>query len=243
MPTNTNQITAFQQAKNNLAKLDLSSLPAQIPSKKFVRIAQTAISDPRIADLLNQKKLDTTSLYAACTKCASDGLVLDNREATLLTFYNKTKKINEAQYIPMVAGLMKKARNTGEIRSIIAKVVYKEDKFEQWVDEHGEHFKHVPCEDSTKRGVPTKVYALGITKDGTQLEVLEKEDINAIASHSKNAYQYDPQKGDWFAEWWKKAAIRRVCKYLPSSSDLDRVFAHDNENFDLDDRWPNPHRR
>jgi len=233
------EITPLEHTKNVITKMEgqfAKALPRQIPSQRFTRTVMTAVSDPRMADMINKQQLDTASLLSACTKAAQDGLLLDNREAALLTFWSGKEKINKAQYIPMVAGLMKKARNSGEIVSISANVVFEGDDFDQWIDEKGVHFTYRPAKDASKRGKPIKVFALGITKDGgSQLEILELADINAIAGHSKNADQYSPEKGQWFQEWWKKAAIRRVCKYLPSSSELDRLFEHDNENYDLGD--------
>ena len=230
-----NEITQLDNTKKLVMRMEGqfgSALPKQIASKKFVRTVLTAISDPAIAEQITKGTLEQNSLFSACTKAASDGLLLDGREAALLTFWSNKEKKHMAQYIPMVAGLMKKARNTGEITSITAKVVYEGDDFEQYVDENGEHFMYKPCTDSGSRGKPERVFALGLTKDGgRQLEVLERADIDSIANHSKNSKQYNPES-PWFGEWWKKAAIRRLCKYLPSSSELDRLWEHDNDNFD-----------
>jgi len=233
-----NAVLKIDETKQLIQRMDKqfgAALPKQIPSKKFIRTVMTAISDPGITEKINAGKLCQTSLLTACTRAAQDGLLLDGREAVLLTFYSKKQKINITQYIPMVAGLMKKARNSGQIISIVSKVVYENDEFEEWVDQTGEHFKYVPCKNSLKRGEPEKVFALGVTKDGgSQLEVLERADIDKIANFSNNKDQYDPEKGLWFGEWWRKAAIRKVCKYLPSSSELDRLFENDDYDYDQD---------
>ena len=61
-------------------------LPQSVPSDKFIRTVQTAITmNPDIAEC------DKNSVIGACMKAASDGLVLDGREAAL-TIYNSKQK-------------------------------------------------------------------------------------------------------------------------------------------------------
>ena len=102
-------------------------LPPSLPSDKFIRTVQTAITlNPDIAEC------DKNSVLASCMKAAADGLVLDGREATL-TIYNTKQKDGTykkmAQYIPMVAGIIKRVRNSGEVSRLNAFVVYENDKF------------------------------------------------------------------------------------------------------------------
>ena len=61
-------------------------LPPSIPSDKFVRTVQTAITlNPDLAEA------DKNSVLTSCMKAAADGLVLDGREAAL-TIYNTKQK-------------------------------------------------------------------------------------------------------------------------------------------------------
>lgn len=231
-----NQITKLQSTKQLVTRMEeqfRNALPPQVPSKKFVRTIQTAISDPMIADKINKGQLDQTSLLNACMKAAQDGLCLDNREAALITFYNKKQGTNTVSYIPMVGGLLKKARQSGDVSTISAAVVFENDEFDYWIDEKGEHMHYRPCSDRKNKGAPIKAFAICVLKDGgSQIAVMEEDEIMAVANHSKNTDQYIPGKGPWFGEWWKKAALRRLAKTMPSSSDLERVFEHDNENYE-----------
>ena len=89
------------------------ALPPQIPVERFVRVVQTAVaSNP---DLLNCER---TSLYGAAMKCAQDGLLPDGREAALVKFGG------QVSYMPMVGGILKKVRNSGELETISSHVVY-----------------------------------------------------------------------------------------------------------------------
>jgi len=202
------------------------ALPGHISPEKFVRTVQTAVQmNPQIS-----KACDTPagiqSLMAACTKAATDGLILDGREAALVTFGQKNRDTNQyedrIQYIPMVAGLMKKARNSGEISNISAHVVYANDQF-TYVLGDDERIEHAPK--FGERGAAIAVYAIVKMKDGTvQREVMDKDAVMRIAKQSKNAAQYNPDTGQNFGEWWRKTVIRRISKYLPSSSDRDEFL-------------------
>lgn len=210
-------ITPQDEVCQALAKAEPTfkmSLPPQIPSAKFIRVAQTAIrQNPGLADL------DRPSLYAAFHKCAADGLIPDGREAAIVPF-GKT-----ATYMPMIQGICKKARNSGEIKTINAQIVYKNDSYEHWIDEDGEHFKHIPARGD--RGEAFVVYAFCQTKDdGVFFEELTMEDLSAIEKQSKG----QTWKGPFKTEMWKKSAIRRLLKYrVPSSTDVDDIIRENDE--------------
>lgn len=207
------------------------ALPGHIPAEKFQRTVLTALTmNPELARAASKTNGGMQSLLTACTKAATDGLIIDGREAALVTFRQKVSGKNEpdryedrVQYIPMVAGLMKKARNSGEISSIAAHVVYQNDKFAYVLGDE-ERIEHEPKLDG-QRGAPIAVYAIVKLKDGSvQREVMDKDAIMRIASQSKNSFQYDPAKGKNYGEWWRKTVIRRISKYLPSSSDRDEFM-------------------
>lgn len=218
------------------------ALPGHISVDKFVRTVQTAITmQPAIAEAANSRD-GLQSLMTACTKAATDGLILDGREAALVTFKGVI------QYMPMVAGLMKKARNSGDVASIVAEIVYEND-----------HFKYNPALDRVPdhqpdwfgvRGKPMGVYAVCYLKDQEAkpvVEVMPKSHVMNIASQSRNAAQYNPDSGKNYGEWWRKTVIRRISKYLPSSSDKDefmQAVSRVDEDFDYTDApteaAPNP---
>lgn len=217
-----NKQVTLRQRIDAMAPEFRKTLPAHIPAEKFVRTVQTAVQmNPEITRACNTRD-GIQSFFAACTNAAKDGLILDGREAALVTFRSKVgdnRYEDRVQYIPMVAGLMKKARNSGEIASIAAHVVYSNDKF-AYVLGDDERIEHEPCL-ASDRGEPIAVYAIVRLKDGAvQREVMSKSDVMKIAKQSRNAKQYDPASLN-FGEWWRKTVIRRISKYLPSSSDRD----------------------
>ncbi len=218
------------------------TLPDYVNPDAFARTIQTALQvNP---DLMT---CAPRSLMVACMKAAADGLILDGREAALVVRKVKVSKKGQpdewekqAVYQPMVQGLMKLARNSGEISSIIAHVVYKNDRF-HYILGDDERIEHSPASLEDDRGLPIACYAIAKLKDGTVVrEVLRKSEIINIGSQGTNSFQYDPEKGKNFAEWWRKTLIRRIVKYLPKSSDAVGRFVKaaeridDDFDFDLD---------
>lgn len=191
-------------------------LPPQIPTDRFVRTAITAVSMQ--PDLLRS---DRRSLLGACMKAAQDGLLPDGREAALVMFKGK------AQYMPMVAGLLKKARQSGVISSISAHVVYERDQFDYQLGDD-EHIIHKPLI-TGERGKPVAVYAIARTTDGGAyrevMSVAQVEKVRAVSRASKP----DSPWNTWWDEMARKTVIRRLAKYMPSSSDLDQLLAREAE--------------
>lgn len=224
------RVPALVEVRNSLTQMEpefRAALPAHIPSAKFVRTAQTAIAmNPSILEC------DRRSLYAACMKAAQDGLVLDGREAALVKFGG------DAQYMPMVAGILKKARNSGDISTIAAHVAYERDLFDYTLGDD-EKITHKPFLGEGGRGKPVVVYAVAKLKDGgimrEIMSVAEVERVRAV-SRSKD-------KGPW-VQWWdemaKKTVIRRLAKRLPSSTDREddefqRTVERDDDLYALDE--------
>lgn len=207
------------------------SLPQTIPTDKFVRTMHTAIQlnpDLAIATL--------HSVMAGCLKAAADGLVIDNREATL-TVYNVKKKdaagketwVKEAVYVPMVTGIMKRVRNSGEVSRFNAFVVHENDIFKRTLG-LDPTLTHEPNDENP--GKAKGAYAVCLYKDGAlDYEYMTAAQILKIGNETKNANQYDPAKGKSFEEWWRKTVIRRLSKRLPMSSDLARVIEHVDEYY------------
>ena len=223
------QLSPLDDLKNNIEKLGpqfKAALPSHITVKKFTRVLMTAVStNPTLA------QANRTSLFAACMNLAQQGLLPDSREAAIVTFKNKDGD-SIAQAMPMVAGILKKVRNSGELASITSQIVHKNDKFKFWVDGDGEKLEHEPLMFGD-RGDRIGVYALAKTKDGAlYVEVLTTQQVEAVKSSSRSA-KYGPWAGPFEDEMWKKTAIRRLSKRLPMSTDLTMTVESDDEMYDL----------
>lgn len=215
----SNAITVFRETLNAMQGELKNALPPQISTEKFVRTTLTAVQmQPAILEA------DRTSILGSCMKAAQDGLLLDGREAALVIFNTKTGK--KVQYMPMVGGILKKIRNSGELQTISSHVVYEKDHFEYELGDE-ERITHKPYlgED---RGSVIAAYAIAKTKDGgIYRDVMTVGEINKVRASSR-ASNTGPWV-DWYDEMAKKTVLRRLAKRLPSSADLDQVIESDNE--------------
>jgi len=195
-----------------------------------MRNTMLAIQDADLADKINAGNVDMSTLYTSIEKAASDGLILDKREAALVCFYNKDKKKNDIVYMPMVAGVIKLCRNSGELRSISAHVVYEKDHFKH-VKAPTEYIEHSSVALDESPGEKIGAYATATLSTGeTVYCVMRKEQIMAVRNIAKTHKIWDGPFGD---QMWEKAAIRRLAKRLPASTDMDRLFEHDNDSYDM----------
>jgi recombination protein RecT len=186
----------------------------------------------------NPKLLACTrqSIFNSCMKCAQDGLLPDGREAAIVPFGENEdgqKKSDQATYMPMVAGYRKKARNSGELSDLYAHVVFDGDEFDfQLGDEP--YVKHKPSLTRPRGAKPIAVYSIAKFKDGgTSYEVMSISEVEEIRQKFSRA-----RKGPWsdpvtYPEMVRKTCVRRHCKSLPMSSDLDTVLHRDDELYDM----------
>jgi recombination protein RecT len=225
MSTNKNtdlktQLTVIESGLMERASEFNAVLPANCTPEKFFRVVKTAI--------IQNSELafaERGSLYMSAYKCAQDGLIPDGREAAFVIFKNAVT------YMPMVAGVLKKIRNSGELLSISSHVVYEKDEFDYCLGDD-EHIIHKPS--ISERGDVLCVYAIAKTKDGgTYRDVMTKmeiERIRAIGRSSSNGSS--PWVNHW-GEMAKKTIIRRLAKRLPMSTDVQDVIHRDDDLYDL----------
>jgi recombination protein RecT len=218
------QVTNVRADLGRMSSEFKAALPAAIPVERFIRTAVTAVQmDP------NLLTADRRSLYGACMKAAQDGLQLDGREAALVIFKDRRSGNSKVQYMPMVGGILKKIRNSGEISTITSHVVYSGDEFEYELGDD-ERIYHKPAMED--RGQPIAVYAIAKAKDGgTYREVMSVAEVRKVQNVSRSR-----DSGPW-TTWWdemaRKTVVRRLAKYLPSCADIDQTFESDNANYDV----------
>jgi len=217
------QLAVIKEICTTIDKMDnqlKQALPPNMEVSRFIATVKNGIQTHPQQDKL--ASADRRTLFASCLKAASDGLVLDGREAALVVF------ANQVTYMPMTQGLVKLARNSGEIAKITSEVVYKNDTFQYrlGVDD-------VPLHEPDwfgDRGEAVGVWCCVKLNSGENIvRVLPKVKVLNIASKTKNASQYDPKSGLYFDEFWRKTAIKNALKYAPKSTYLESAMNHDNE--------------
>ena len=213
------QVAVINEVRSAIERMSpqfKAALPAHVSVDRFVRVTLTAVqTNP---NLLNA---DRRTLFAAATKAAQMGLLPDGREGAIVTFKD------QAQWMPMVAGIMKLVRNSGEISTWSVQAVYENDQFDFCLGDE-EHITHKP--NLANRGKLIAVYSIVTMKDGEKSrEVMSVEDVLAIKARSRSG-----NSGPWvsdFSEMAKKTVIRRHSKRLPLSTDIDGVLKEDDELF------------
>lgn len=222
--SNEKQLAPIEAFKIDLAKLQpeiKKLLPEHITIERFERVVLTAAQmSPRILEC------DKKSLFNACLRAASDGLLPDGREGAIVPYGS------DAQWMPMVYGIFKKMRNSGEVSSNAANIVHKNDKFKYWVDDSGEHIMHEP-DPFSDRGEAVGVYSMVNTKDGSAyIDVMSKNEVMAARAVSKSKNN-SPWEGPFKYEMWKKTSVRRLSKRVPMSAEVERVIQANDDLFDF----------
>ena len=202
-------------------------LPIELPAERFCRVAINALQDPRVAEVA-QTPEGRQSIYTECLIAATDGLLLDKREAFLNVYNTKIKLANGkeewvklAKYMPMYQGLTKLARNSGVIADIKCDIVKSSDIFsvDKFPPPGDCPIVHRYPADAFARGDMRGVYAVAQYKDGSwsNAEVMSNADVEKIRQMSPAK-----DKDAWskhFGEMARKTALRRLTKYLPKSTD------------------------
>ena len=182
-------------------KMIESVLPASISFSSFAAAAVHVVLKDR--EVL---QLETSSVIKALIDCARDGLVPDGQEAIIV------RRKNQASYMRMVLGVIKKGLDSGAVEDVFAECVYRGDEFEYFVDMSGQHLKHVRKFSSSEI---THAYAIAtLPNSRKKCEVLSSDDIEKIKAKSATGSVWSM----WKDRMSQKSAIHRLFKRIPSAS-------------------------
>ena len=187
------------------------ALPKHVTADRLMRVALTEIRrNPALA------KCSQISLISAIVQSAQLGIMPDSLtgQAYLIPYGT------DCQLQIGYKGLMTLAFQSGQVLSINAYEVYKNDTFEY---EEGlePRLKHIPnFGGERKKEDLICVYATAQLKNGErQCRVMTIAEVDFHKKHSKSANgKYSP----WvthYGEMAKKTVIRALCKYLPQSTE------------------------
>jgi len=217
-------------------------LPSHISADKLQSVILFAVH--KNPDLL---ACDRRSFLTSCMKAAQDGLLPDGTEAAIIPFKTRVKgpdgwsDVRLAQYLPMVAGILKKVRQSPDIRKLEVDVVYRQEiERGLFVYEAGSEptLRHKPIKGVDPDVVTTDadiaaVYSVATFVDGTKsFEVMGRGELDRVREASQTGAKFDHKgeprepKGpwrDWFPEMAKKSVLRRHAKTLPQFGDIALV--------------------
>jgi recombination protein RecT len=203
----------------------MKALPRHMNADRMSRIALTAFrTTPGLL------KCDPKSFIACVVQCATLGLEPNTGtgEAYLIPFGANCTTVIGYQ------GLIKLAKQTGQVVDIYAMEVREHDHFRcefglnrKLIHEPKEGRAGFPAPDD-ERGEVVGYYAVAVFRDGSRTFVaMTQEDVWKVRDASQgwqSAKKYGREaKSPWSTdavEMGKKTVIRRVCKLLPKSPEL-----------------------
>lgn len=204
------------------------ALPAQIKPERFQRICATAL-------------LGSSDLQR-CTPESFIGAILNSAQLGL----EPNTPLGEAYLIPYggkctfqlgYKGLIKLARQSGDIAKIGAEAIHKNDDFSYTLG-LDPTIHHVPV--FGDRGPVIGYYAYYKTKNGeVAFEVATRADIEEFARTKSKTFSRGPWQTD-FDAMAKKTLIKRVLKYAPLSSEVARMIVQDETVKSVDVTQENP---
>jgi phage RecT family recombinase len=209
-------------------------LPPDITIEFFLRVIITACAQNPDLIYANRR-----TLFLACVKAATDGLVPDGREGALVVYatdvsqrdpqtgVKNTFKIDAVQWMPMVYGIRKRMRNSGQVLSASAEAVYRHDRFSYQLGDEP-YIEHEPAPLDQDRGELIGAYAIIKLTNGEVLrDVLSKKDVEA--AHAVSRATNSPMWQKFPGEAYRKTALRRCSKQAPLSAIDRQVLDRDEE--------------
>jgi recombination protein RecT len=197
------------------------ALPRHMTPERMIRVALTAASST-----WGLMECSPVSIAACVVQSSILGLEPSSvlGEAYLVPFWNSKTKRKECQLIPGYMGLVKLARNSGEVSMIDAQIVYQNDDFD--FEKGSETQWRHKWPKTGARGRKIGVWAGYVLKDGSKN--FEYWSIEQIHEHrdkfSKGAYDREGKlTGAWLdaPDWMeKKTVIRQVIKLMPKSVEM-----------------------
>lgn len=207
----------------------MRALPRHMNADRLSRIALTAFrTSPGLL------KCDPRSFIACVVQCAQLGLEPNTGtgEAYLIPFGANCTTVIGYQ------GLIKLAKQTGQVTDIYAMEVRERDHFRcefglnrKLIHEPLEGRAGFPAPDAA-RGEVVGYYAVAVFKDNSRTFVaMTQEDVDEVRNASqgwKSAVQYKREsKSPWSTnpvQMGLKTVIRRLCKLLPKSPELQAAL-------------------
>lgn len=199
----------IQQMRPEIAR----ALPNQMNPDRMARIATTVIRQtPALA------RCTPESFLGALLTASQLGLEPGPIGEAYLVPYGQV-----CTFVPGYRGLIKLARNSGQLRDIWAEVVFANDTFRYSLGLHRD-LVHEPA--TGDRGKPVAVYAAAQLVDGgTPFVVMTVDEVEAIRGRSRAG-----KNGPWVTDWnamAKKTVVKQLMKWLPLSAEVAAATALD----------------
>lgn len=217
--------------KKNLS----AALPKHIPADRLIRVVLGAFQrTPKLLECSPESVLYSI-LQSAALGLEPDG-ILGN--GYLVPYWNGKARRLECEFIPGYRGLCKLARQSGDVADVWAEVVFEKDQFDYELGLE-QKLRHKRNDDVADPGAIKYAYAVARFRDGERkFIVLNRREIERIKQSTSSKDKQGNIIGPWVeheAEMTKKSAVRRLCKMLPLSPEIQTKISSDSDG---DERGP-----
>lgn len=218
-------IVSMKEFRGDMEKLRpqfAMALPRGFDEGRMIRMCITAVQhNPRLLTCTKE------SVYGSMMTAAQLGLFPDVSvlgHAYFIPF--KVHGTMTCTFIVGYKGLIDLARRSGHVTSIMAYPVHEGDEF-KFAYGTSPFIEHVPSREPMDERELTHVYGMANLRGEKrpQFVVMSREEVEAIRKRAPGR-----NKGPWVEHYEQmalKTVIRRLCKYLPLSSQLQRAVSLD----------------
>lgn len=216
----TTAMTPLKQSASLVAQYAKAITNDKRAQQFAATVSMIARKDPKIAEC------HPDSLVAAMMACVHLDIMPNTPEqlAYIIPYNNRRLNRMEAQFQVGYKGMIELAYRTGQIKSIHAELVFKEDEFD--IELGSERvLKHKPDFgiDRTDLTKATHIYATAkLTNGETTFEVMSRSELSKVRETVK-ANTSDGPWATWGEMMAKKTVIKRLLKTLPQSATDNRL--------------------
>lgn len=204
------------------------ALPKHLTPERMIRVALTAVSRTHQLQSCDPKTVAACVVQASILGLEPEAAL---GEAYLVPF--KVKGVQMCQLVIGYKGLIKLVRNSGQLSMINAATVREKDtfEFEDGLKPYVVHRKPSPFASPVDRGPVIGYWAGALLKDGSQqFVVMGKGEVEEHMRRYSKSYTLDssPWKTE-FDAMALKTCIRKLCKFLPQSVEVQTAIALDEQ--------------
>ena len=198
--------------------------PKHLNPERLMQIAISSINkNPKLAECT------PASLLSALMTCSALGLEPSDvdglGQAFLVPFKNKKSDKTEVQFVLGYKGMLRLARRSRQLKSIVARGVFEGDFFD-YTFGTSERIEHIPSAIDRSPQKLTHVYLVANLLDGGQhIDVMTKAQVEAHRKRSSS-----PNSPSWLNDYEamaEKTIIRANFKYLPVSTEEQSAVEQD----------------
>lgn len=221
-------LSVFMRKIKRQRAMLVAALPSTVDVDLFINACRAAVV--RTPELCHPSYVET--LLNAVAQAAMQGLVPDGHEGALIKRWSRERRRDEVCWTPMVWGLAKLGRATGDIDHWVANIVWRGERFENFVDEDGHervvHHRNVDMQTGDIDKDMVAAYCILHTpRHGRIVRVMAAKRILAVRAAA--TAKTGPWQGAFKDEMVIKTILRATFKWmdrsLTDSPDLGRFRA------------------